>query len=1649
MRATTTASTMILALVTLMAVATLATADWEGTPPPGTETGDWTIYQDTILSGEEVGLAGDLVVLKGCVLTLHDSRLTFTGGDQAALVVEEGATLYLEDTVVATTSGTTYTFRVSGTAVITRADISGMFGGVQALSDGLIIADSHIHHSSGPAIELHGHDATISGCVIDNVDVGISSVEMLEDPGNTVNLIDGWTQTFSDTVINAKAYGIYLYWKKSLSGTLDLDFSTIITNVTVTRSTNAGIYCYVDLYVNKGTGVTDELFDLTMTGGSSSNNGGSGLYVYHYIKPYYLGGRVVSENRITLKNAGFNSNGANGIEIEDTLYQDRGNSPSTTHKQSLSLTDCQVNSNSKSGISVKRPRTIYYVYGTSTKTRETGLYLTDTEVKGNQEYGVYLDDNHYAYGSRGKFVWDNYVKLRGATIESNTQDGLYSILYERTYYGDRSGTDYHQHFDFQDSTLGNNGRNGFEITTSGYMYYHGTMGFHNDLKVQRCRIHNNTALGGYAYFYVYGYDWQYTFSRNGVYNFDDNLVEDNQGGGVHARTYGYSYRQTTTVSLRCSGNQVRNNGPDRALGFEGMSGNKGEALVENNIFKGNGGAGGTTSLDLVYFTQFVVAGNVFREDGHRTLVRCYAYTMTTPSPNLGKYSDWVQVYENTFEDSATGTSASEGAVYIDSSSGTGSMRVQDNTFTDLEGNGVTTYKARGTGTLTVSANVFDGLGGSGVQIANCYSGAKTVVTDNVMVNGTGSAQSAVVLIRDDGGSTVSVTSNDATNSTCAGVVSSGTTGPRSLTVRDNLLVGLGGNAIDLVGASFDVEDNNLSDCAGFAIALRGFTSLPSVGANVIERAENGLLLEAKERTDGLRLRIEMDNITWNVNETAIQTNHIDLVVTNSTLTGSKALYAIDGTITAISTDVPYLGGGTGPGGKVEVFFNVGLNLTWANASGVDSGLPAGDSLIVFRKSTGGYYTSRISNNKGHVAFELFPSWRITEGHADRMSPYNLEITASGLVTHAVLRVETDHLARVLVVDWALPFISVEKPYDGALVNSPDLTVKGFLLERGSGLAGAWVSMDGVEWTEVEPLQIWEARFEGLEHGSASIYARATDRSGNTNITRVDFDLDLRGPDLEILRPLDGTRTRESEVIVEATTEKTAELFLDGKPVQNRQGQMFERHGLTQGLNIIVVEAVDRSGNAAIQVLHIWHDTVAPALFVSSPKDGEVAPEALIVVTGRTEAEANVTVNDYTAMVDGEGWFTLSYILTSRENLLAIESTDRAGNTNVTYRRVTLDDLPPAFDIISPPDGLLTSETEVTVEGSVGQEDLDAVIYVDGQRVDHLGRFTHTVVLEEGENRIEVRAVDPNGRESVTTVRVIRDTLPPVISLTNPPTVDMTTREGTMTFSGTAETATYLTLNQRHELIASDGTFDFEYELEAGPNVIEMEVRDEAGNADIIILNIEWDSSPPDLRLDPMPDRTHLRHCGRGSRAHRGRRLQRPAAPDLGTQRLRHHGLRRGRQRSEPPGPDRPRGEAGGDADQLLGPFTVHPGAHRGGGPGPGRCGRDDQGKAHAPAPPASQAQRSAQWKTEARSRRLDHRGTCRRQREQRGRGDAPSPGACRGTLDGRPRGTHHRRCRTPGARTCHPRGLRVAERDARRDHRRNSGSRGGDPRASR
>src|SRR5699024_1561569 len=84
--------------------------------------------------------------------------------------------------------------------------------------------------------------------------------------------------------------------------------------------------------------------------------------------------------------------------------------------------------------------------------------------------------------------------------------------------------------------------------------------------------------------------------------------------------------------------------------------------------------------------------------------------------------------------------------------------------------------------------------------------------------------------------------------------------------------------------------------------------------------------------------------------------------------------------------------------------------------------------------------------------------------------------------------------------------------------------------------------------------------------------------------------------------------------------------------------------------------------------------------------------------------------------------------------------------------VTLDTIAPEVGIDSPTDGDKTNRETVTVEGFASDDHLDYV-EVNGAEanVDGDGRFTKRILLDNGENDIEVLAVDKAGNKTKKSV----------------------------------------------------------------------------------------------------------------------------------------------------------------------------------------------------------------------------------------------------------------------------------------------------------
>lgn len=107
--------------------------------------------------------------------------------------------------------------------------------------------------------------------------------------------------------------------------------------------------------------------------------------------------------------------------------------------------------------------------------------------------------------------------------------------------------------------------------------------------------------------------------------------------------------------------------------------------------------------------------------------------------------------------------------------------------------------------------------------------------------------------------------------------------------------------------------------------------------------------------------------------------------------------------------------------------------------------------------------------------------------------------------------------------------------------------------------------------------------------------------------------------------------------------------------------------LESGTNTFAALAIDQAGNQSQKTedYQITFDKDVPDLEIKSPNDGTSfygSTQRQVTISGVTEPEANVTINDRIISVDDEGIFQYTTTLNEGSNSFNIKSSDQAGNT---------------------------------------------------------------------------------------------------------------------------------------------------------------------------------------------------------------------------------------------------------------------------------------------------------------------------------------------------------------------------------------------------
>ncbi|HNB73499.1 MAG TPA: hypothetical protein PLS70_20445 [Acidobacteriota bacterium] len=205
-------------------------------------------------------------------------------------------------------------------------------------------------------------------------------------------------------------------------------------------------------------------------------------------------------------------------------------------------------------------------------------------------------------------------------------------------------------------------------------------------------------------------------------------------------------------------------------------------------------------------------------------------------------------------------------------------------------------------------------------------------------------------------------------------------------------------------------------------------------------------------------------------------------------------------------------------------------------------------------------------------------------------------------------------------------------------------------------------------------------------------------------------------------------------------------------------------------------------------------------------------------------------------------------LTEDPNTVTLLAIQECGEVGTATSTVTLDTTAPVLTITSPPDGAITTQTQITVVGTVTHTS-PVTVLINGQLARLSGnRFTALVSLVEGINILTLVAVDSDHHATSLTRQVIRDSTPPTIVIAAPED-GKATSEAQILVTGEIADATSTLVRVNNQFAPLTGTtFHITVPLTEGVNPLSIVAIDGAQNTTTKVLQIERDSKEPALHV---------------------------------------------------------------------------------------------------------------------------------------------------------------------------------------------------------
>lgn len=320
----------------------------------------------------------------------------------------------------------------------------------------------------------------------------------------------------------------------------------------------------------------------------------------------------------------------------------------------------------------------------------------------------------------------------------------------------------------------------------------------------------------------------------------------------------------------------------------------------------------------------------------------------------------------------------------------------------------------------------------------------------------------------------------------------------------------------------------------------------------------------------------------------------------------------------------------------------------------------------------------------------------------------------------------------IICDTKAPLVHVVAPDPNVAVNTASVTIVAVCLDQDVAsltIAGK-VCKRGAKNRFSHTLQ--------LKQGHHRIDVKARDHAGNERLQVASFSVDCQKPTLTLVSPKDKSKvkTKSVEVKVQCPDTDIQSIKINGQKAHFVRGTTYAApFNAQEGLNNVVVEAIDKAGNKTQLFSSFSVDAKPPTLKLLAPKrKARLNTNPINVWVECKDSDLQtITINGVKAKPRGKGRYSITMTAKQGVNKIHAVARDTAGHETALKAQFIFDSKAPE----------ISAKLTVIIEGKV--DDPQSKVTINGVqvKVGADGRYKQEVKLGT-DRKVVIVATDPFG-----------------------------------------------------------------------------------------------------------------------------------------------------------------------------------------------------------------------------------------------------------------------------------------------------------------